>query len=76
MVQQKNAVVINDPRLESMCVRECTNEYGVCVRIKEHFGELYVMSIYCQYGRDWNKVPKATTLRFYYRLVYYCILVR
>jgi len=23
-----------------------------------------------------DKVPKATTLRFYYRLVYYCILVR
>jgi len=21
-------------------------------------------------------IPKATTLRFYYRLVYYCILVR
>lgn len=27
----KAAVVVNDPGLEVMCVRECTNEWGECV---------------------------------------------
>jgi len=27
-------------------------------------------------GKNLSGVPKATTLRFYYRLVYYCILMR
>lgn len=25
------AVVVNDPKLDIMCVRECTNDYGVCM---------------------------------------------
>lgn len=46
----KAAVVVNDVRGESMCVSECTSEYGVCVWIKRDFGELYVVSMYCRHG--------------------------
>lgn len=48
----KAAIVVNDPRLEVMRVMECTNEYGVCVWLKGDFGEMYVVSVYCQFGRD------------------------
>jgi len=47
----KAAVVVSDVSLDVMCVRECTNEFGVCVWIKKDFGELYVVSMYCQYGK-------------------------
>ncbi|KMQ93190.1 retrovirus-related pol polyprotein [Lasius niger] len=48
----KAAVVVNDSKLNVMCVRECTNEYGVCVWLKGGFGEMYVVSVYCQYGKS------------------------
>lgn len=48
----KAAVVICDPGLDVMCVRECTNEYGVCVWLKGDFGELYVVSVYCRFGES------------------------
>ncbi|KMQ89014.1 reverse [Lasius niger] len=48
----KAAVVVNDSKLDEMCVRECTNEYGVCVWLKGGFGEMYVVSVYCQYGKS------------------------
>lgn len=48
----KAAIVVNDPKLEVMCVRECTNKYGVCVWLKRDFGEMYVVSVYCQFGKD------------------------
>lgn len=48
----KTAVVVNDPKLELMYVREYTNEYDVCVWLKGNFGELYVVSMYCQFSRE------------------------
>lgn len=48
----KAAVVVNDPSVDVICVSECTNEYGVCVWLKGDFGELVVVSMYCQYGKD------------------------
>lgn len=48
----KAVVVVNDPKIEMMCVRECTNEHGVCVWLKGDFGELYVVSVYCQFGKE------------------------
>ena len=48
----KAAVVVNDPKLEIMCVRECTDECGVCVWLKGDYMEMYVVSVYCQYGKD------------------------
>lgn len=47
----KAAVVVNDSRLDVMCVRECTNKLGVSVWLKGDFGEMYVVSMYCQYGK-------------------------
>lgn len=44
----KAAVVVCNPKLEVMCLRECTNNYEVCVWIKSDFGEMYVISVYCR----------------------------
>lgn len=48
------AVVVTGASVESLGASECTNVYGgfVCVRLKRNFGELYVVSVYCRYGRD------------------------
>ncbi|CAK9827524.1 Retrovirus-related Pol polyprotein from type-1 retrotransposable element R1 (Fragment) [Anthophora retusa] len=48
----RSAVVVMDASIESLCVRECTDEYGVCVWLKGDFGELYVVSVYCRHGQD------------------------
>ncbi|CAK9796609.1 Retrovirus-related Pol polyprotein from type-1 retrotransposable element R1 (Fragment) [Anthophora quadrimaculata] len=48
----RSAVIVKDACLESMCVRECTDEYGVCVWLKGDFGEMYVVSVYCRHGHD------------------------
>ncbi|KAK2577563.1 hypothetical protein KPH14_012910, partial [Odynerus spinipes] len=43
---------VNNPSIDVICVSECTNDYGVCVWLKGDFGELFVVSMYCQYGKD------------------------
>lgn len=47
----KAAIVVNNFKLGLMRVEECTNEHGVCVWLKGDFGELYVVSVYCQHGK-------------------------
>lgn len=48
-INAKAAIVINDLKLELMCVEKCTNEYGICVWLRGDFGELHVVSVYCWY---------------------------
>lgn len=39
-------------KLDAMCVRECTNEHSVCVRMSGDFEEIYVVSVYCRFGES------------------------
>jgi hypothetical protein len=42
--------VINDVNVEVIVIEDCVTESGVCVWIKGEFGEMYLVSVYCQYG--------------------------
>ena len=46
------AVVVCKESVVAVCVNECTDEYGVCVRMDGDFGELFVVSMNCRYGND------------------------
>ena len=45
------AVVVDSKEMDVMCVEECTNEWGVCVRLDSKSGSMYVCSMYCKFNR-------------------------
>jgi hypothetical protein len=63
----KSAVVVNDVNLEVVLMNDCVSEHGVCVWMKGEYGELYVVSMYCQYGC--NLEPYLRCLDRVYELV-------
>ena len=46
------AVVVDSKEMDVMCVEECTNEWGVCVRLDSKTGSMYVCSMYCKFNRE------------------------
>lgn len=45
------AIVLNSP-MDATTISECVSDHGVCVYVKGQFGELYFVSMYCQFGEE------------------------
>ncbi|KAJ3639214.1 hypothetical protein Zmor_004082 [Zophobas morio] len=48
------AVVVDSKEMDIMCVEECTNEWGVCVRLDSKNGPMYVGSILSQLATSYE----------------------
>lgn len=46
------AVIITNSQLDAALVDDCVEECGACAYISGVFGELYVVSVYCQFGDE------------------------
>ena len=46
----KAAVIVSGTSIDCMVLGDCTNDRGVCLWVKGAFGEMFVVSMYCQFG--------------------------
>lgn len=44
-------IMVDSNEIDMMCVKECTNECAVCVRINIKKGPMYGCTIYCKFNR-------------------------
>ena len=43
-------MIVSNSSIECMVVEDFPNDRGVCVWVKGEFGEMFVVSMYCQFG--------------------------